>query len=42
MKFAKILRDTNATMRQVDAFADLFAQDNPNFDRSKFINAVYQ
>ena len=47
VKTAEILNDVvygtfETTAELIEAFADMFEQDNPNFDRSRFIYAVNQ
>lgn len=41
IEIGKILKEHGKGNKElIDAFADFFASDNPNFDRNRFINFV--
>jgi len=39
-EIAKTLKDSNASMSTVHAFGDMLRRHNPNFNLSRFMNAV--
>ena len=41
IKIAKLLNATQAPYKVIDAFRHLLKEDNPRFNKDKFLNAVY-
>ena len=41
IKIAKLLNATQAPYQVIDAFRHLLKEDNPRFNKDKFLNAVY-
>ena len=39
IKIAKILKESNADNQLIQKFVDFFREENPKFDRERFINA---